>query len=108
MWVRHFEQNGIEDSKTVSKSIKDIAIPDGYFLWYFRYNVSILWRYTPQFKLQIGGDSFDIVKDETSPEKALIASGGSPHIDPLDNARNVLPVSIVGYDINAYTVSVEA
>ena len=50
-----FEQSGLQNAQTFSKSVKDIAIPDGYIWDHYLANTSIIYENNPQFSLQVAG-----------------------------------------------------
>lgn len=102
-----FEQNSIENGKTLSKSVKDIVVPDGYRMYYYNAQVSALWDNYPHLSLQIGDNRHYLLKN-TGALEGKDFEVGMPAASSGARPEGVLPVSVVGYDINAYAANVSA
>ncbi len=101
-----FEQSGLQNGQTFSKSVKDLVLPDGYIWDHYQADVSALYENYPQFSLQIGDIQHHLLNNQTA-RRAWVGGmgvywGGAWEDDP----RGIIPVSAVGYDINAYMVHV--
>lgn len=108
-----FDQSGIPDGSTVSKSVKDIQVPDGYQLQMFSITAALAWHNYPQFLLQFGEWSWHLLKNSTAMQAGLSNAGFTPLDYTLLNGEALAPVSnvplsIVGYDINAFAVNLAA
>lgn len=104
-----FDEKGIPNGNTFSKSVKDLAIPPGYVLWAYRMVGAYIWQFHPHFAVQVGADKHYIEKNPKVRQATEFAMG--PEDDPAnewDNPRGILPVSAMGYDIQAYVVNVRA
>ncbi len=83
-----FDQNGMTDNQAISKSTKEMVVPDGYLArsWGYRWHA---WMGSDDyFRILVG----------------LEVNGGS---STLDNEDSVVPISIVGHDLRAYAANVE-
>ncbi|MER9117121.1 hypothetical protein NKH93_10895 [Mesorhizobium sp. M0954] len=104
-----FDQGAIDNGLTVSKSVKDLIVPEGYILRFFNAEVSIIWvQGGPQFMLQIGEWGFHLLASTAVKHGSNQLVGPSASPDPWDDPIGPVPVSIIGYDINAYAVNVAA
>lgn len=101
------EQGGIQDGQAFSKSSKEIALPAGYIFDHYAASASILYANAAQFSLQIAGETHHVLNDTRSLRMATAGYGIYWGGDWEDDPRGVVPVSVIGYDINAYTVHVE-
>jgi hypothetical protein len=104
------DQSGIANGATVSKSVKDVMIPDGYRLAMFSLKVALTWENYPQCVVQLGEWAWHVLNNTG----ALYASSNNYGFEPLDLSKLTdelqapvgnLPLSLVGYDINAYAVN---
>ena len=107
------DQSGIANGATISKSVKDLVIPEGYRLAMFSLQVALTWDNFPQCVVQVGEWAWHVLNNP----HALQGSSSNYGFAPLDVNQLVddprapvgtLPLSIVGYDINAYAVSLAA
>jgi hypothetical protein len=83
-----FDQNGMTDNQAISKSTKELVVPDGYLAktWGYRWHA---WMGSDDyFRILVG----------------LEVNGGSL---TLDNEDTVVPISIVGHDLRAFAANVE-
>ena len=104
-----FDQGAMENGTTISKSVKDLIVPEGYMLRFFNAEVSLIWvQGAPQFMLQIGEWGFHLLTEKAVKQGSNQLIGPSASPDPWDDPTGPVPVSIIGYDINAYAVNVAA
>ncbi|MDV5142137.1 hypothetical protein [Chimaeribacter arupi] len=108
-----FDQSGIANGATVSKSIKDVVIPEGYRLAMFSLKVALTWENHPQCVVQVGEWAWHVLNNTHALQGSSSNYGFAPldlnqlTDEPLAPSGN-LPVSLVGYDINAYAVNLAA
>jgi hypothetical protein len=104
-----FDQNSIQNGQTVSKSVKDLIVPDGYALRYWNAQVSLIWTNYPQFLIQVGEWSTHLKNDPKviHGENVLVGPSASD-TDAWDDPKGPVPVSVIGYDVNAYAVNIAA
>ncbi len=102
-----FEQSGLQNGQTFSKSVKEVAIPEGYIWDHYVANVSAIYENYPQFSLQIAGMIHHVLGNTTARRLATAGYGVYWGGDWEDDPRGIVPVSAIGYDIQAYTVHVE-
>lgn len=102
-----FEDKEIPNGHTFSKSVKDLAIPPGYVLSGYHLVGAYIWQYHPHFNVQVGANKHYI---EANPKVRWTTQFDVGIVDdPLDepdNPRGILPISAMGYDVQAYTVNV--
>lgn len=104
-----FEQSGVENGKTISKALKDLVVPDGYTLIYYIGRVSLVYVVGgPRFTITIGEDSIPLHTSTAAKHGSDSLVGFAPHADAWDNPQGPVGVTIVGYDINAYSVVIGA
>lgn len=107
------EQSGIVDGVTLSKSSKELIVPDGYVLQMFTVQGALLWHNFPQFTFQLGEWSWHWLDNSHAMRSAQATSGFVP-VDFLNLAdeplapKGTLVISIAGYDVNAYAINVAA
>ena len=101
-----FEQNNIQNGQTISKSIKDIVVPDGYKFMYYNAQVSAIWENFPQLMIQIGTNRVHLLNNTTARRSADVEIGYAEDPGDWDNPKGVLAVSVIGYDINAFAVNI--
>lgn len=94
------DQSGIENGKTISKTVKDLVCPDGYHVVQVEYSVSLLYQKYPEFDLTIGDWIYPIIHDKRALTAHVTTTPG--HV----SESSIVAVAINGYDINAYTVNV--
>jgi hypothetical protein len=100
-----FGQDGIDNGHTLSKAVKDLVVPDGYRMYYYHARLSAVWTNFPHFVLQIKDDQYYVLANSG----ALHGQGfevGTPPASTDPGPEGVVAVSVMGYDINAYTVNV--
>ncbi|WP_342755260.1 hypothetical protein AAGQ96_08440 [Pantoea sp. MBD-2R] len=107
------DQSGIQDGATVSKSVKDLVIADGYQLQMFTVTAAVTWHNYPQFILQFGEWGWHVLNNTHTYHASHIERG----MNPLDYMTlsgealaptGIVPLSVAGYDVNAYAVNVAA
>ncbi|PLR36013.1 hypothetical protein CYR32_09670 [Chimaeribacter coloradensis] len=107
------DQSGIANGATISKSVKDLVIPEGYRLAMFSLQVALAWDNYPQCVVQVGEWAWHVLNNA----HALHGSSSNYGFAPLDVNQltdeplapvGTLPLSIMGYDINAYAVNLAA
>jgi hypothetical protein len=94
------DQSGIENGKTISKSTKELTVPDGYLPLYYTFGVSALFQNYPVFELIIGDTVWDLLHNEHTMH--YYSSGNSV----ISKYESFIPVSLSGYDINAFSLNV--
>lgn len=94
----------IENGTPLAKSSKDLVAPEGYVVQEFGAAVSFVYQNHPQFKLSVGTDDLWITYTNNT---ALNRWDGAIGTTPVAY-DGIVPVSIVGYDLNAYYVNVTA
>jgi hypothetical protein len=100
-----FGQDSIDNGHTLSKAVKDLVVPDGYRMYYYHARLSAVWTNFPHFVLQIKDDQYYVLANSG----ALHGQGfevGTPPASTDPGPEGVVAVSVMGYDINAYTVNV--
>lgn len=103
-----FDQGNIQNGLTVSKSVKDLIVPEGYALRYWNAQVSLIWANLPQFMIQVGEWSQHLKTDPRAVRGEVDLVGPSSDEGEWDDPMGAVPVSIIGYDINAFAVNVAA
>jgi hypothetical protein len=101
-----FEEHAIDNGHTVGKVVKELVIPDGYRMYFYDAQVSALWTNYPQLSLQIGDTRHHILHNSGALAGMTTEIGTS--LASTVQPTGVLAVSVVGYDINAYTVNISA
>jgi hypothetical protein len=95
----------IDDGTPLSKSSKDLVVPEGYVCDSLAVSLSFVHAKYPQFRLSVGVDNFWYSYTTTGGsgrEKVDWASGATSVFD------GIIPVSIDMYDVNSYFVNVVA
>jgi hypothetical protein len=94
----------IDDGTPLSKSSKDLVVPDGYYCDSLAVSLSFVHAAYPQFRLSVGVDNYWYNHWTTGAgrEKIDYAGGTSGTFD------SIIPVSIDIYDVNSYFVNVVA
>jgi hypothetical protein len=93
----------IENATPLSKSSKDLVVPQGYVADVLDASLSFIYQYFPQFKLSVGIDDVSYSwTDKTSHQRADWASSSSA----TATYDGIIPVSMDCYDVNAYFVNV--
>lgn len=104
-----FDQGAIDNGQAISKSVKDLIVPEGYNLRFFNAEVSLIWvEGAPQFMLQIAEWGYHLLNSAAVKHGSNQLIGPTASPDPWDDPSGTVPVSIIGYDINAYAVNVTA
>lgn len=94
----------IDDGTPLSKSSKDLVVPDGYVCDSLAVSLSFVHASYPQFRLSVGVDSYWYNHWTTGAGREKIDyAGGTPA--PFDS---IIPISIDIYDVNSYFVNVVA
>ncbi|PLR31639.1 hypothetical protein CYR55_20125 [Chimaeribacter californicus] len=107
------DQSGIANGATVSKSVKDVVIPEGYRLAMFSLQIGLTWENYPQFVVQLGEWAWHVLNNTHTLQGSSSNYGFAPldlsqlTDEPLAPVSN-LPLSLVGYDINAYAINLAA
>lgn len=101
-----FEEHAIDNGRTVGKVVKELVIPDGYRMYYYDAQVSALWTNYPQLSLQIGDTRHHILQN-TGALAGMTTEIGTP-VGSTVHPTDVLAISVIGYDINAYSVNISA
>jgi len=94
----------IDDGTPLSKSSKDLVVPDGYYCDSLAVSLSFVHAAYPQFRLSVGVDNYWYSYWTTGAgrEKIDYAGGSTGTFD------GIIPVSIDIYDVNSYFVNVVA
>lgn len=100
------EQNAIADGQTFSKSVKDIVAPAGYRMIYYVAQLSAVWRNYPHLTLQVGDNRAYLLKNLTALRGGDWEVGWAQDPGDWDNPNAAIPITVMGYDINAYAVNI--
>ncbi len=100
------EQNEIANGHTLSKAIKDIVIPDGYTFQYYNAFVTLIWENHPRFSIQIGESQHVLASSTAARDGLAVEVGVAQDPGEWDNAKGPMPITAVGYDINAYAATI--
>lgn len=95
----------IDDGTPLSKSSKDLVVPDGYYCDSLAISLSFVHTAYPQFRLSVGVDNYWYSYTTTGGsgrEKIDYAGGTTGTFD------SIIPISIDIYDVNSYFVNVVA
>jgi hypothetical protein len=105
-WVEaSMSKDSVEDGKTISATSKDLVVPDGYRLSSYEFAASLLWHNHPKFTVQVGGALYTLTNDASSGNSFLRTSHVGSTSGLVDGG---IAISIAGYDINAYTLTIKA
>lgn len=94
------DQSGVDNGKTISKSTKELTIADGYLPLYYSFGVSALFQNYPVFEMIIGDDVWDLLNNQHTVH--YYSHGQSA----ISKYNGFIPVSLSGYDINAFSLNV--
>ena len=95
----------IDDGVPLSKSSKDLVVPQGYQCDGIAASLSFIRASYPQFKLAVGNDSLWYSHSTSGVGREKIDwAGGSP----MSAYDGIIPVAIDIYDVNSYFVNVVA
>ena len=93
----------IENGTALSKSSKDLIVPEGYVCDGLAASVSFIYDNYPQFRLSVGVDSFCADWTTNKGLKRIAWAAGGTYA-----FTGIIPVSIDIYDVNSYFVNVMA
>jgi len=96
----------IDDGTPLSKSSKDLVVPDGYVCDSLSASLSYIHASYPQFKLSVGTDDLYYAHHTTvnGTDSKIDATVGAPGY----SFDSIIPVAIDIYDVNSYFVTVIA
>lgn len=100
-----FAQDSIDNGHTFAKAIKELVVPEGYRMYYYHAQVSATWTNYPHFILQIGDDQYYLLKN-TGALNGFGVGVGTPPTPSDPHASGSVAISVMGYDINAYSVNI--
>ncbi|GAL83599.1 hypothetical protein C173_12015 [Sporocytophaga myxococcoides] len=92
----------IQNGTSLSKSTKELIIPEGYSLTSLSFSLSTIYENNPQFKLSIGSNDMGwaVITDNDARRRWDFQAGAVNYID------GIIPVSLNCYDINSFFVNV--
>jgi hypothetical protein len=92
----------IENGTALSKSTKELVIPEGYSLRGLSFSASAIYQNKPQFKLSIGANDYGwaTITDDRARVRTDFVVGSVNYVD------GIIPVSVNCYDINSFFVNV--
>ncbi len=100
-----FGQDSIDNAHTISKAVKDLVVPDGYTMYYYHAQISVTWEKFPQFFVQIRDDQYHVL-DNTHARHSAGTQVGTPPAWSDPKPSGPVAISVLGYDVNAYSINV--
>ncbi|WP_051313613.1 hypothetical protein [Sporocytophaga myxococcoides] len=94
----------IQNGTSLSKSTKELIIPEGYSLTNISFSLSTIYENNPQFKLSIGSNDIGwaFITDNDARRRWDFQAGSMNYVD------GIIPVSLNCYDMNSFFVNVTA
>ncbi len=93
----------IANGTAVSKSSKELVVPEGYAFDSIAASISLIYQNHPQVKISVGKDDVWYTASDNTASRRLDFVGGS-----TGTYDSIIPVAINCYDINSYFVTVIA